>query len=58
MEPKLQKRVGGHCITDRLLGEGAFSKVFLAYGRQGEKQAVKVIPRQEIREKDMARFES
>jgi serine/threonine protein kinase len=40
--------VGNYKLTDRILGQGSFSRVLLAYTAQKRKVAVKVIPRTEI----------
>lgn len=40
--------MSGYKLTDRNLGTGSFSEVFLAYARDRSKLAVKVIPRNQI----------
>jgi serine/threonine protein kinase len=40
-----EKRIGEYYLSDKVLGEGSFSTVYLGYGANDEKVAVKVIPR-------------
>jgi serine/threonine protein kinase len=39
------KQIGTYRITDELLGEGSFSKVYLGYDSKQQKVAVKTISR-------------
>ncbi len=43
------KRIDSYHISNRLLGSGSFSNVYLGYSADGERVAVKVIPRNRIK---------
>lgn len=43
------KRIESYHISNRLLGSGAFSHVYLGHSANGERVAVKVIPRNRIK---------